>query len=504
MWTKETLQDLIHTQVADHRLILVANREPYQHRYNNGRIECLPPVSGMVSALQPILQACGGVWVAHGSGNADRRVVDAHDHVRVPPEDPRYTLRRVWLTKEQENGYYNGTSNEGLWPLCHMVFTRPVFNPKHWPIYCAVNKRFADAVLEEADDDAAFVFVQDYHFAMLPRLLKERNPNLIVGHFWHIPWPNPEVFQTFPWKEQLLDSLLGNDLLGFHLRYHCLNFLHTVDRTLEAKVDYERFEITRGGKVTVVRPFPIGIDFDAHEATAQSQAVDDDMERWRSQFALEDKLVGIGIDRLDYTKGLPERLRALDLFLERHPEFLERLVFVQIGVPTRTHVRQYQLVDDEIDHLVREINWRWGTDSWQPIVYLKEQHSPIQMMALHRLADFCVVSSLDDGMNLVAKEFVASRGDGDGMLILSRFTGAARELGQAVLVNPFAADEFAEAIHQAVVMPEDERRKRMQKMRAAVADNNVYRWAGKFLSTLLQFEFPESPRVEAEALVQVG
>jgi alpha,alpha-trehalose-phosphate synthase [UDP-forming] len=502
MWTKDALQELAHTRLGDHRLLLVSNREPYQHRYAGGRIECVPPASGMVSALEPILRACGGVWIAHGSANADRRMVDANAHLSVPPDDPSYTLRRVWLTKDQEDGYYYGLANQGIWPLCHMVFTRPVFNPRHWPVYRQVNEHFAQAVLEEAQNEAAFVFVQDYHFALLPRMLKESNANLIMAHFWHIPWPSPEVFQTFPWKEELLDGLLGNDLLGFHLRYHCKNFLDTVDRTLEAKVDYERFEITRGGKVTVVRPFPISIDAEAHAATAKSPAVEKEMARWRQQLGLGEEMLGIGIDRLDYTKGVPERLRALDLFLERYPQYRERFVFVQIGVPTRTHVPQYKLVDTEVDSLVEQINWRWSTDSWRPIIYLKYQHNSIQMMALHRLADFCLVSSLDDGMNLVAKEFVTSRFDGDGALILSRFTGAARELTSAVLVNPFAVEEVAQAMHQVLTMPEEERRKRMQRMRHEVAENNIYRWAGKFLSGLLKFEFPESPRTEVEAVAQ--
>jgi len=336
----------------------------------------------------------------------------------------------------------------------------------------------------------------------LPRMLKEANANLIVAQFWHIPWPNRHVLQTFPWKDELLDGLLGNDLLGFHLRYHCQNFLETVDHTIEAKIDNERFEVTRGGKATLVRPFPISIDFDEHEALADSAKVNEEMERWRDQLGIGDEMIGIGIDRIDYTKGLPERFRALERFLEKHPEHRERLVFVQIGVPSRQHVPQYKIIDDEVDGLVEEINWKFSTDSWRPIVYLKQQHSPVQMMALHRLANFCVVSSLDDGMNLVAKEFVASRADGDGVLILSRFTGAARELSSAVLVNPFAVDEGADAIRQALDMPEEERRKRMQKLRGMVAENNIYRWAGKLLSTLVQFEFPETSASDLDLLVQ--
>jgi trehalose 6-phosphate synthase len=503
MWTKDALQELIQTRLRDQPFIVVANREPYLHRYVGGRIECEPPASGMVSALDPVLRASGGIWIAHGSGNADRRTADGQGYVRVPPDDPRYTLRRLWLTKEQLEGYYNGLANEGLWPLCNMAFVRPSYDRRNWIHYRDVNMEFADAVLEEAGDRPAFVFIQDYHFGLLPRLLKQSNPNLIVAQFWHIPWPNPLIFQTFPWKEELLDGLLGNDLLGFHLRSHCQNFLSTVDGTIEAKVDTERFEISRGGKATLVRPFPISIDFDQHEETAMSAAVDDEMNHWRQQLGLDGEAIdiGIGIDRIDYTKGIPERLRALDLFFEEHPEHHEHFVFVQIGVPSRTHIRQYQHLDVEIDSLVEQINWRWGTDSWRPIVYLKKLHSPIQMMALHRLARFCVVSSLDDGMNLVAKEFVASRGDDDGVLILSRFTGSARELTSALLVNPFAVNELAEAMQQALVMPEEDRRKRMQKMRAAVADNNIYRWAGKILSALLRFDLADSNYVAEMELV---
>jgi trehalose 6-phosphate synthase len=386
-----------------------------------------------------------------------------------------------------------------------MVFTRPVFNPQDWETYREVNDLFARAVLQEVGDEPAFVFIQDYHFGLLPRMLKEQNSKLIVAQFWHVPWPNPEIFQTFPWKDELLEGMLHNDLLGFHLRYHCKNFLDTVDRTLEAKVDYERHEVHRGGKVTVVRPFPISIDFEAHEAEANSPRVDEELENWRQMLGLsgaEGEVVGIGIDRIDYTKGISERLRALERFLLKNPDYRERLVFVQIGVPSRGHVREYQRTDDEIDRLVEEINWKWGTESWRPIVYLKQQHSPPQMMGLHRLANFCVVSSLDDGMNLVSKEFVSSRFDGDGVLILSRFTGAARELTSALLMNPFAIDEIAEAMKQALEMPEEDRRKRMGRMREQVAENNIYRWAGKFLYALLKFEFPDNGVRHVEELVR--
>lgn len=496
MWTREALHRLIDDKMRGHKLIVVANRAPYIHQLIDGRIVCMKPASGMATALDPIVRACGGIWVAHGSGNADRHVVDERDHLRVPPEDPRYTLRRVWLSKEQEEGYYYGLSNEGLWPLCHVTFTRPEFNPADWQRYREVNALFARAVLEEAQGEPAFVFVQDYHFGLLPRILKEANPNLIVAQFWHIPWPNREVFRVFPWADELLHGLLGNDLLGFHLRYHCQNFLDTVDRAIEARVDQERSEVTRQGKLTVIRQFPISIDFEGHNALAASDEVEAEIKSWRQRLALGDRLLGIGIERLDYTKGIPERLRAFDHFLTKNPEFIERVTFLQIAVPSRSHILQYQRIEEEVDRLVEEINWKWRREDWQPVLLFKRHFDPPAMIALHRMARFCIVSSLHDGMNLVAKEFAASRIDEDGALILSRFTGTARELSDALQVNPYDLEGMASAIRQACIMEDAERRKRMQRMRVALASNNIYRWAGKIISALLNFEFPEADRIE--------
>jgi alpha,alpha-trehalose-phosphate synthase [UDP-forming] len=494
MWTKESLLELVQSRLAEQRLIVVANREPYIHRWAGDHIECIQPASGMASALDPVMRACGGVWVSHGAGDADAETVDEQDHVQVPPEAPAYTLRRVWLSKEQEERYYYGLSNDGLWPLCHVAFRRPEFRQQDWNAYREVNEVFAKAVLEEANNGPALVFIQDYHLALLPRLLKNARPDLVVAQFWHIPWPNRETFRAFPWKEELLDGLLGNDLLGFHLRYHCQNFLDTIDRALEARVDQEHSDIVRNGKRTLVRPFPISIDAAEHASDAASAEVEERMSVWRHQLGLRDEILGIGIDRLDYTKGIPDRLWALDRFFEKHPEYVRRIVFAQIGVPSRSHLRQYQLLEDEIDSCVEKINWRWKSGSWKPIVLLKKHHGNDDMIALHRLSRFCVVSSLHDGMNLVAKEFVTSQIDSDGVLILSQFTGAARELTDALIVNPFDREQMATAIHAAIEMPEAERLKRMAKMRSAVSENNIYRWIGKILVALLRIEIPgESP-----------
>ena len=491
MWNSNSLIELMGSRFKDCRIIIVSNREPYIHRHHNGGIECISPASGMVTALGPVLKACGGTWIAHGSGDADKSAVGSDDSIMVPEDNPKYKLRRVWLTKEEEKGYYYGLSNESLWPLCHITFTRPKFDPNHWDIYQKVNSLFADTVIEELDDRPTFVFIQDYHLALLPKMLKDRNPNLIVGQFWHIPWPNRETFRAFPWKEKLLEGLLGNDLLGFHIRHHCLNFLETVDRGIEAKVDHEKFEIIRNSKTTVVRPFPISIDFEQHEMEANSSCVKNYIHKFFEKFELEGKFLGLGIDRIDYTKGIPERLMAINFFLEKHPEYTERFTFIQIGVPSRSHIDSYRNLEDQIDNLVEEINWRWQKESWKPIIFLKGHFSQFELMAFHRLSKFCLVTSLHDGLNLVAKEFVASRSDNDGVLILSQFTGAARELTAALLINPFSIEEISDAIFDALTMPESERKKRMLKLREAVFQNNIYRWAGKFFSALLKFETQE-------------
>jgi trehalose 6-phosphate synthase len=452
-------------------------------------VECTRPASGVTAALEPVMRVSGGVWIAHGSGDADQNFSDAAGRVEVPPENPSFTLRRIFLTKEQEMGYYYGLSNRGLWPLCHIAFTRPTFVPEDWNAYREVNEIFANAVIEEADDSPTVVFIQDFHFGLLPRMIKERNPNLVVAQFWHIPWPNPEVFRGFPWKGELLDGLLGNDLIGFHLRHHCQNFLDTVDWTLEARVDRERFEVTRSGKSTTVRPFPISIDFAEYAETAGSRQSQEDEAWWRRELGLDDCLIGVGVDRIDYTKGILERLNALDRLLTRYPEYRERLVFVQIAVPSRSRIPEYQMLEDEIDARSDEINWRWGVRSWRPIRLLKKHFPQKKLVALHRVADFCLVSSLHDGMNLVSKEFVASRTDGDGVLVLSDFAGSSRELTDAVVVNPFNEEQVCEAIRSALEMDPQERRRRMSRMRSVVAEGNVYRWIGKILSALLKFEF---------------
>jgi trehalose 6-phosphate synthase len=483
------------------QLVVVANREPYIHlresreeplgfwaRLWGGRrrskegVTWIRPASGLVTALDPVMRAWGGTWVAHGSGPADREVTDAKGHVRVPPDRPSYTLRRVWLTEEEEAGYYYGLSNSAIWPLCHIAYARPEFNDSDWEAYSRVNRRFAETVLEEIGDRPAIVFVQDYHFALLPRFLKDARRDIIVCQFWHIPWPNPEAFRVCPWGEEILHGLLGNDLLSFHIQYHCNNFLATVERTLEARVDYESFAVVRGGHSTLVRPYPISIDPElwapksAPEAKAESRAI-------RRSLGLGNERIIFGIDRLDYTKGIPDRIRAFERMLKRHPEWRERVVFLQVGAPSRDQLSRYKALSQEVDETVASVNNTFGTDGWRPVIYLREHREPDDVAGMYRAADVCVVSSLHDGMNLVAKEFIAARTDLRGVLVLSSFTGAARELHEAVLVNPFAVDEFADALHTALSMPLEQQTRRMRALHGRVKSETVYDWAAGILRT---------------------
>ncbi|PIP21209.1 MAG: trehalose-6-phosphate synthase [Candidatus Omnitrophica bacterium CG23_combo_of_CG06-09_8_20_14_all_40_11] len=492
MWTKENLQQLIKEQMSDYLFIVVSNRQPYVHVFKKGKIECQRGAGGVITALDPVMQACDGIWIAYGNGDADRKVTDSQGRIRVSPENPKYTLKRVWLTKEEENGYYYGYSNEALWPLCHAVFQRPIFRKEDWEYYVKVNQKFAEAVFEEIGSRRAFVFIQDYHLTLLPKFLKEMaGSGVIIAHFWHIPWPNYEAFRVCPQRHQILEGLLSNDLLGFHIRYHCDNFLDVVDREIESKINRDKFSVIRQGHETLIRPYPISVDFESTDEISNSDKVREAMENLKQEYSLAGFKVLLGLDRLDYTKGIPERLLAIDFLLERHPELKEKIVFIQMGELSRLHIPRYKALNDEINALVEQINWRHSTDSWKPIILVRRHLSFYELIAFYRLGEVCIVSSLHDGMNLVAKEFLSSRSDERGMLVLSQFTGAARELTDAVLVNPYDREQFSEGIFQALHFSEEETKKRISKMRSIVQQNNIFRWAGKILSELLKFEFKE-------------
>ncbi|OGA29750.1 MAG: trehalose-6-phosphate synthase [Betaproteobacteria bacterium RIFCSPLOWO2_02_FULL_65_24] len=480
-WTPETLRSILHEELKGEDIIVVANREPYIHVRRNDRIEVQRPASGLVTALEPVVKACSGIWIAHASGNADREVVDERDHVQVPPGRPAYRLRRIWLSREEEAGYYYGFANSGLWPLCHIAHVRPVFRSSDWDAYVAVNRIFAEAVVAEAKSEDPIVLVQDYHFALLPRMLREKLPQATVISFWHIPWPNPEAFGICPWREAILDGLLGSSILGFHTQFHCNNFLDTVDRYLEARVDRESFSVSYGGEATAVHRYPISIEWPL-QAEAMNKPVEVCREAIRGSNGLpRDVLLGVGVDRMDYTKGILERLAAVERLFELRPQWLGKFSFVQIAAPSRSSIDEYQALEARVRAKARAINDRFMKDGWLPLVLKVEHHDPEQIYEYYRACDVCFVSSLHDGMNLVAKEFIASRDDERGVLLLSQFTGASKELAEALIVNPYNVDQCAAALHIALTMSPAEQRDRMRSMRALTQEFNVYRWAGRML-----------------------
>ncbi len=503
LWTAERLRVSLRGKLQDKPLFVVSNREPYMHVFSekDKSINVIVPASGVVTALEPVLRACNGTWIANGSGSADREVVDVKDCLRVPPDHPSYTLRRVWLSDEEDRGYYEGFSNEGLWPLCHIAHTRPIFRPEDWLEYQKINRRFADAVLQEMEGtESPILLAQDYHFALLPRMVKEARPDARVAIFWHIPWPNAEVFGICPWQRELVDGLLGADLIGFHIQSHCNNFLETVDRALEALTEWDRFAVNRQGHLTRVRPYPISVAFPEHSRVInESLSAGAERAALCAELGIEASLLGVGVDRVDYTKGLLERFRAIERFLEWSPAYQQRFTFVQIGAPSRTDIERYKNFLAEVSAEAERINARFQTGRWKPIVFLKRHHSHEEIRRYYSAASFCMVTSLHDGMNLVAKEFVAAREDERGALILSTFAGAAHELPDALLVNPYDVSQLAEAIDRALEMTEEEQAVRMQHMRHDVRERNVYRWAAHLLSDLTEIRIEISDRAEAHA-----
>jgi trehalose 6-phosphate synthase/phosphatase len=481
-WTPQALQLVVRDQLHSPQIIVVSNREPYAHEFNDkGGIDIQVPASGMVTALEPVMRACSGTWVAHGSGSADRETVDRSDRVPVPPDEPTYTLRRVWLSESEEQGFYYGLSNEGLWPLCHLAYVRPAFRGEDWVVYQSVNRKFADIVARESQSDDPVILIQDFHFAMLPGYLRARRPKATIVLFWHIPWPNAETFGVCPWKREMLSHMLMADILGFHTLYHCQNFLATLDRFIECQIDHERMTVALQGHVCQVAAYPISIEWPPRWLQSAPE-VQVSRREVRERFGIAEHVVlGLGVERWDFTKGVIERCLALELLLEQDPRLRGQVTLLQIAAPSRSKLAAYQALQRATLVEVERINARFATAEWKPIVLVGKHQAPQLVFELYRAADFCIVNSLHDGMNLVAKEFVAARDDEDGVLILSTFAGAARELVEAILVNPFDVAETAAAIRRAIEMPREQRRQRMQLMRRTIKENNVYRWAGRML-----------------------
>ena len=488
IWTPERLNEEMKLLLQDKKLIVVSNREPYMHIRSGKEIKCIMPASGMVTALEPILKACGGLWIASGSGDADRETVDENDKVLVPPYEGKYTLRRVWLTKEQENHFYYGFSNEGLWPLCHIAHTRPTFRMEDWEYYKEVNALYAKAVLEEIkDEEEPFILVQDYHFALLPLYIKQERPDAKVAIFWHIPWPNPESFGICPWQKELLSGMLGADLIGFHTQYHCNNFLETVNDALESRVLWESFSVKIGNHFTLVKPFPISIAFTLKDYDNSNGSRLSPSELLKQQ-GISAQYMAIGVERIDYTKGLIEKFLAIERFLEKYPQYQGKFTLVQIGAVSRALLKTYSDTVNAVEAEINRINWKFKTKNWQPILFLKKHHSHEEISPFYKSANLCMVTSLHDGMNLVAKEFIAARNENDGVLILSRFAGASQELHGALIINPYDIEQSADAIKAALEMSIEQQTLKMKQMRRTIMNHNVYSWASNILRSMASIQ----------------
>ena len=483
IWTPERLRVEMENLLHGKKLIVVSNREPYMHIHEGKDIKCIVPASGLITAMEPILKACSGLWIASGTGDADKETVDKHNKVEVPPEAPKYTLRRLWLTKEEENHYYYGFSNEGLWPLCHIAHTRPTFRNDDWQYYKKVNEEFAKAVLDETkNEEQPFILIQDFHFALLPELIKKEKPKAKVAIFWHIPWPNPESFGICPWQREILKGMLGADLIGFHTQYHCNHFLETVNNALESRVLWENFSVKMGGRTTFIKPFPISIAFTLKDFDIDLPKIKP--SQLLAEYGLKAQFVGIGVDRIDYTKGIVEKFLSVERFLEKNPSYVGKFTFIQIGAPSRTQLKSYSDTVSAVENETNRINLRFKSKNWKAIILLKRHHSHEEIAPFYSSADFCMITSLHDGMNLVAKEFVASRNQNDGSLILSRFAGASQELQGAIIINPYDIEKSADAIKLALDMTKEEQNQRMTQMRLVIVRHNIYSWAATLLRTI--------------------
>ncbi len=478
------LKDFIEENFSDKVLIIVSNREPYIHKKTGLSIRVERPAGGLISAMDDVLRATGGIWVAWGSGSGDRDVVDSKNLMLVPPGNPSYMLKRVWLSPKEVDNYYHGYSNQVLWPLCHITLDRVYFRKRFWEDYRKVNGAFADAVIEETGNDS-IVWVHDYHLCLVPGILRGEKPELTIAHFWHIPWPDWSVFRVCPQSKEILEGLLGNDLIGFQIPLFVKNFLDCVKECLDADIDYHQSTITYRGHTTRLKAFPISIDFDKFNSMASSQRTIRMMKNIKEKYKITQDYIGIGVDRLEYTKALIKRLQAIDLFFDRYERFRKKFTFIQITVPTRIR-EPYISYKKTVEELVTKINEKYSLGNWKPIIYIDTKIEHEDLVSYYRMADVAIISSVYDGMNLVAKEYAASQVDENGVLILSELAGAADELEGAILVNPYDIEGFSDDIRKALRMPQKEKANRMAVLRRQVKGSDIYKWISDILHEVIK------------------
>jgi len=483
-WTKERLKEFVKDILKNRKIIVASSTEPFVHFKQGNKINSFVPSSGLITAIEPLMESCGGTWIAHGSGNADKLVVDKDNKINLPPREPKYTLKRIWLTEDEVRCYYNGFSNEGLWPLFHNAHTRPIFRKEDWEEYKKVNEQFAVSLLDEIKNlKRPVILVQDFHLTLVPRLIKAARPDATVSLFWHIPWISAETFSICPWEKEVLEGMLGADIIGFHTQLHVNNFIETVGRELESLVNFEQFSVTYKDHTSFIKAFPISIDFSNEvKGNKSDQKL---KENTFKEYGIKTKYLGFGVDRLDYTKGILERLKAIEIFLQKNPTYRRHFTFLQIASPSRVDVKKYQTLATDVSSEIERINNKYKEKDWKPIIYLQKRYDHAEINKLYKAANFCLVTPLHDGMNLVAKEFVVARNDEQGVLILSQFAGASRELKDAIIINPYNGEQTAEAIHVALHMSPSQQKKRMRKLRQTVRNYNIYRWSAELLRAMV-------------------
>jgi trehalose 6-phosphate synthase len=464
-------------------LVVVTNREPYIDERSDHGIRTVQKAGGVVSALDPLLQEIGGHWIAWGSGSADVEVSPGGKR-QVPPENPRYTLHRIILNQEEIQGYYAKYSNQGLWPLSHMLIERAQFSRRAWQIYRSVNQKFAKRT-SSVSPEGAWIFSHDYQLALLPSFVRKSRPDVAIAHFWHIPWPPSAIFHLCPQHQEILRGLLGADVLGFQSDVDVDNFINTAERTLKVSVNRDNLTINWQGRIVHVKSFPISVDFEAIQEIVQNPRISRWVRGIRRHIERHDQILGISVDRADYTKGLLPRLEAIKEFYTLYPQYRERVTYIQVVVPSRTEVAEYRRLYERIAKKTQEINKQFQKPRWIPIITLRHSIDRPRLMGLFRAADFAVVSSLVDGMNLVSKEFVAAQVDKRGVLLLSETTGAAHELeNEAFPINPLDPEGFANTLHEALSTSADERALRITRMREHLQKHTIYDWMADIFATL--------------------
>jgi trehalose 6-phosphate synthase len=457
------------------KIVMMSNREPYIHEKSKRGVRVKVPSGGLVTAMDPVMQSTNGTWIAWGSGSADMEVSDASGRIMVPPDCPKYTLRRIWLSTKEVADYYYGFCNRVIWPVCHMFQENAQFDRDYWETYKKVNDKFAAAAIEEMNEGDN-LWVQDVHYCLVPSKVREKVPDANIAVFWHIPFPATETFSCIPWRNELLRGLLGADMIGFHTNTYSKNFLNAVRKEIpEAVVTESAIELN--GRVTRVKTFPIGIDYQYLREQGEAETIKKRAARLRRKMDIDHIL--FGVDRLDYTKGILNRFLAFERFLESNPKYLGKVSFIQVASPTRSIITEYRDMKRQIEETVGRINGRFQQPQWTPIIYIHRHIPSDELLVLYEIADVAMITPVVDGMNLVAKEYVTV--NEHGVLILSEFAGASEEMTQALIVNPYDLEMTAKAILIALTMEPEERKRHIQALRNLVKEHDVFWWLDTFL-----------------------